>query len=179
MATTTQLRRSLTGLSRLAQRDLEAIWRKVRTAAQARRALEDVLPALIATYGAAAGALAAQWYDEARMEAAPGGRFVAAPARPPVDHLSLLVWAEREAVSLDTMPTLINGGVQRRIVNTARQTIMQSSIRDPRARGWKRVGTGRCDFCRMLISRGAVYTEETADFHAHDHCGCAAAPAWA
>jgi hypothetical protein len=56
---------------------------------------------------------------------------------------------------------------------------MGSSIADPKARGWMRVGSGRCDFCRMLIGRGAVYTESTVDFHAHDHCGCGATPAWA
>jgi hypothetical protein len=30
----------------------------------------------------------------------------------------------------------------------------------------------------MLLGRGAVYTEASADFEAHDHCNCGAAPAW-
>jgi hypothetical protein len=179
MATTTQLRRSLAGLTVLAERDLATVWRQVTTPAQARAALGDVLPDLIADYGLAAGALAADWYDDARDAAEIRGRFQAVLAEPPEDASSLIRWASREAVSLETMPTLVLGGVQRRVVNTARGTVMRSSIADPKARGWMRVGTGRCDFCRMLIGRGAVYTESTVDFHAHDHCGCGAAPAWA
>ena len=31
----------------------------------------------------------------------------------------------------------------------------------------------------MLISRGAVYSEEGVDFASHDHCNCGAAPAFA
>jgi hypothetical protein len=30
----------------------------------------------------------------------------------------------------------------------------------------------------MLIGRGAVYSEATADFQSHDHCNCQAEPAW-
>jgi hypothetical protein len=30
----------------------------------------------------------------------------------------------------------------------------------------------------MLIGRGAVYSEATADFAAHDHCKCSAVPAF-
>jgi hypothetical protein len=30
----------------------------------------------------------------------------------------------------------------------------------------------------MLIARGAVYTEVTADFASHDHCNCSAVPAF-
>jgi hypothetical protein len=30
----------------------------------------------------------------------------------------------------------------------------------------------------MLIGRGAVYTEASVDFEAHDHCHCGAEPAW-
>jgi hypothetical protein len=30
----------------------------------------------------------------------------------------------------------------------------------------------------MLAGRGAVYRRDTADFAAHDHCRCGAAPSW-
>ena len=53
-----------------------------------------------------------------------------------------------------------------------------SSTTDPKARGWQRVGVGECDFCSMLIGRGAVYSEATADFLSHDHCHCYAEPAF-
>jgi hypothetical protein len=72
----------------------------------------------------------------------------------------------------------VAGGLQRIIANADRQTIQASSIADPGARGWAREGSGNCDFCAMLIGRGAVYTEATADFDSHDHCGCIAVPAF-
>jgi hypothetical protein len=181
MSTTTTLRRNTATLATLAARDLEAMWRQVTNAAQARRALEDILPALIETYGLAAAALAADWYDEARIKAGVGGSFQAFPTEipnPRAEAASLLTWAQREAVSIETMPALVFGGVQRRLANAARGTVMGSAIADPKARGWKRVGNPRCGFCRMLISRGAVYSEATVHFDAHDSCNCAAAPEW-
>src|SRR5450756_974958 len=65
-----------------------------------------------------------------------------------------------------------------RTLATSRISSYQSapSVADRRARGWARAGTGRCDFCAMLIGRGAVYTEATANFETHDHCGCVAVP---
>jgi hypothetical protein len=30
----------------------------------------------------------------------------------------------------------------------------------------------------MLLGRGGVYTEATADFESHDHCGCWSEPDW-
>src|SRR5699024_506029 len=56
--------------------------------------------------------------------------------------------------------------------------IMDSSLADPAADGWQRTGIGECQFCEMLISRGAVYSASTADFAAHDNCKCSAVPAF-
>lgn len=142
-------------------------------------ALRDTLPALIEGYGAAAAAFAADWYDETRDEKAVRGRFTAIPAAiPDVGAQPLVGWALAESTDLAGFQGLIEGGTQRRIANFARQTVSGSSVADPSARGWKRVGVGGCDFCRMLLGRGSVYTEATADFEAHDHCNCTAAPAW-
>lgn len=59
----------------------------------------------------------------------------------------------------------------------ARDTIVTASNADPKNYGWRRLtSAGACDFCLFLADRGAVYREETADFAAHDTCGCRAAP---
>lgn len=179
MATPTLLRSRVTGLTRLAEGDLHALWQQVTTAAQAQVALNDVLPALIETYGAAAATVAAEWYDEARAKAGVAGRFGAIPARLPDPGVpGLIGWASREATSMDTLLALIAGGVQKRIANASRLTVTGSSLADPRADGWQRTGVGECDFCAMLIGRGAVYSESTVDFGAHDNCHCGAAPAF-
>lgn len=171
------LRDGITGLVGYAKRDLYALWRQVRTAAEAEVALRDVLPSLIDTYGAAAGTLAADWYDDLRDKAGAGGNFRAIPADIKDPGAQELVgWATSKATDMSTMQTLVLGGMQRRISNFSRTTVSGSSIADPKSVGWKRIGVGACEFCRMLIERDVTYTEATADFASHDHCNCQAYP---
>jgi hypothetical protein len=171
------LRNGVQGLTTLARRDLNVIWRQVETAAEAEVALNDVLPPLIETYGVAAGTLAADWYDELRDAEDVGGSFTAIPADiADVGAFALVGWAVATATDLASLESLIDGGMQRRIADFSRDTITESSIADPKAQGWERVGSGECAFCSMLIGRGVVYSEASADFASHDHCQCSAAP---
>lgn len=174
-----QLRRAVAELTRELGTDLTVVWRQVERAADAGTALNDILPALIEQYGLAAGALAANWYDDLRAKAETRGSFTAIPADiRDVGAHALVGWATTTATDYAAFQSLILGGSQRRVANFARQTVMGSSVADPSARGWQRVGIGECAFCQMLIGRGAVYTEATADFQSHDHCNCQAEPAF-
>lgn len=183
MPTATQLRNGLIGLSVLATNDLDKVWRKVTTAELARDALIELLPLLVQVYGSAAAALAADWYDDRRTEAGAEGSFTAVPVE--VDDAGtdeLTRWSVsplfQSEPDWDAARTLVIGGLQRRVTNAGRFTVVESSLADPGALGWQRVGAGSCAFCQMLISRGAVYTEATASFASHDHCRCAAVPAF-
>lgn len=69
-----------------------------------------------------------------------------------------------------------SGSLSRLVLDGGRETVRESTLADPRAVGWQRVGAGGCDFCQMLIGRGDVYSEATADFESHDHCACFAEP---
>jgi hypothetical protein len=70
-----------------------------------------------------------------------------------------------------------SGSVGRHVVTGARATLIQSTAADRQAHGYARVTHAKaCDFCRMLATRGAVYSDSTADFRAHDHCACMAEP---
>lgn len=179
MPTATQLRSDVALLAREAEHDLSALWRQADTPAEVEAALRDILPGVVDAYGAAAATVAADWYDDLRDEIAARGRFTAIPtAIPDAGTQSLVGWALAEAKDLPGFQGLILGGTQRRIANHARLTVSQSSIADPAAVGWKRVGIPKCDFCSMLIGRGAVYTEASADFESHDNCNCAAVPEW-
>lgn len=176
------LRDGVQGLVGLARRDLATLWRQVSTAAESEMALRDILPSLIDTYGIAAGTLAADWYDDAREKAGVGGSFTAIPAdtEDPGTH-ALIGWALAEATDYAAFQSLVEGGMQRRITDFSRGTVMNSSVSDPRATGWQRTGSGECKsgFCDMLIGRGSVYrTEESATFASHDWCKCSAVPAW-
>lgn len=179
MATPLSLRSDVGLLTGLAARDLEVVWRDVDSASLAEAALRDTLPALVGRYGAAAATVAADWYDDLRDSRGVPGRFTAIPAEIAETGTQALVgWALTEATDMPSFQTLIVGGAQRRVANFARQTVTLSSVADPGARGWQRTGLGDCEFCAMLIGRGAVYTEATSDFQAHDHCQCGAEPAW-
>lgn len=175
-----RLRRGVQRLATRADDDLTALWNRVSDAARAREALNDILPAIIATYGTAAATLAADWYDDLRARSGARGRFVAIPAEiPDVGVPALLRWAYAKATDDAMLRVLVSGGAQRRIANFPRHTVIESAIADPAADGWQRVGVGdNCPFCNMLIGRGAVYSEATVSFGAHDHCNCYAQPAF-
>lgn len=180
MSTPTLLRSQVADLSRLAENDLRVVYRQVETAELARQMLNDVLPTLVQTYGSASVAIAADWYDEARVAQGVPGRFTAVPAvlRNPNTHI-LVGWALSEALDPESALSLVIGGVTKRIANAARDTIQGSAVADPRADGWQRLASpGSCEFCRMIAQRGAVFTEATVKFGAHDNCLCQAAPAF-
>lgn len=181
--TAQQLRRAVALISTRADRDLTALWAQVETAAQARQALSDVLPAMVAQYGAAAAVVAAQWYDDLRVKQGVTGGFRAITADAGTAGAEALAGYGAEAVArhdgaLEAAKVLVSGGLQRRLANAARVTVMDSSIADPAASGWQRETSGGCAFCEMLAGRGDVFTEAGADFASHDACHCVAVPAF-
>lgn len=178
-------RRDLAALTTLAERDLSIAFARFTSpdATKVRDALAAILPGLTATYGAAAATLAADWYDEVRDAQAVKRRFRAIPAELPDAGRteSLAAWAvgplfQAEPDRVTTLAKLA-GGFQRVVANASRETITVSSIEDPSARGWQRVGGARpCDFCSLLLGRGGVYTQASVDFLAHDNDRCGAEP---
>lgn len=181
MPTPQALQADLAELVRLARVDLAALFAEIDDVAATRALLADVLPDLADVYGSAAASIAADWYDDVRDEEEISGRFralaAALPDRGRTDALA--AWAASTATDIISAQTLAQGGLQRIIANAGRDTVTGSSIADPRARGWQRAGSGHnCAFCNMLIGRGAVYSERSVSFAAHDHCNCVAVPAW-
>ena len=69
-----------------------------------------------------------------------------------------------------------SGAAARLAAEGGRETLVNSLRSDDEAHGFARVTSGRsCAFCAMLAGRGAAYfSEDTASFEAHDHCGCSA-----
>jgi hypothetical protein len=188
MTTASEARQGLVDLTALAKRDLDRLWTQISDLppVQVREALVDVLPVIADEYGLAAGALAADWYDDERDRAGVGGSFTAEPVELPDQErfTSLAVWGTSPLFSENPDPqsslSLVAGGLQRAIADAHRLTVVESTQNDPQATGWRRIGVGEnCGFCRMLIGRGAVYTEASVTFRSHDNCNCAASPTWA
>jgi hypothetical protein len=182
--TPAELREANASLSTIAAKQLAVVWLEAQAAEQVRDALLDVLPTVVFDYATAAAAFAADWYDNLRDALGVRRRFTAIPVdlSGPLGADELARWGVGPLFSPEPDPvaarTLIEGGLQRRIANASRDTIRESAIADPAADGWQRVGDGSCGFCTMLIARGAVYSDKTANFASHDHCNCAAVPAF-
>lgn len=180
--------RALNGLSAVMQREFTRIWFRLNL--NDPDVLRDPLAAVLAEvaekYGTAAATLAADFYDDIREDVVKAGaRFTPKLAQTPGPERfkSLAGWGIGPLFGGDPDPTTalhkLNGGLTLVVNNVYRETIMESSIADPAARGWQRVADGNaCGFCQMLEGRGAVYSESSADFASHDHCGCSAEPAF-
>lgn len=188
MATSTDvalIRAANQGLVNLALRDLNAFWASLNLdrPEAARDALLRFLPELTARYGEGAATVAADWYDDLRLDAGVQPGFRAQVAEP-VPAVAVRRRTRFGAQHLFTdLPgqtlTFLSGAVTKYVLQPGWETIIQSSIADPAAVGWRReTRPGACDFCRMLAGRGGVYKESTVRFAAHDDCGCVAVPSW-
>lgn len=171
------------GLLAHASDDLANVWRGAKTVGSAERVLFATIPVLAERYGSAASVMAAEWYDANRASLSVPGRFRSTPAQLGDLGINPLVgWATQpllgDSPDWAGAQTRLEGGFMRRISDVARNTVMGSSLRDPQSHGWQRVGAGGCDFCLMLISRGAVYSKQGSTFASHDHCHCSAVPAF-
>lgn len=68
-----------------------------------------------------------------------------------------------------------SGAASRIALQGGRDTVIGTVRNDPKAVGWSRLPSpDACDFCLMLSDRGAVYSADSVDFAAHDHCACTA-----
>lgn len=147
----------------------------------AREVLVNALPSIVYQYGSAAATVGADWYDLQREEQKIARRFTAIVAQIPEDTGTepLVGWGLSPVFQANAdwaaATTLLAGGLQRRILRPARDTIRISSIRDPSSRGWRREGAGKCDWCRKHIMAGTILH---GDLACHDHCGCQAVPVW-
>lgn len=157
------------------------------------------LSGTIETFARAAAILAGQGHDSSSAISAryyplfrrveignPGGRVGPAP-RPAVEvlageirgaALSGIITARRSGLDVPASAqrglVRVAGVLGKLILAGGRRTIIAAVQADPQARGWARVAAGSaCAFCKMLAARGPTYkTEKTADFSAHDACGC-------
>lgn len=175
-------------------------------------ALAEFMQTLVDTYGSISSTIAADFYDELREAAAPGGRFVALagafgnidqivgtsdwavqplfPSTEPIVEIGAdgedRVSGQREVpADRDAALARLEGATQRLVQDWGRQTIVENAERDPSGPGWARMPIGEtCKFCRMLASRGAIYTsrdralfkEEGGRYH--DLCDCEPVPVW-
>lgn len=180
MPTPEEARRGLVLITDQAVADTTSL---VRGSADAtREALLLATPEIVAYYSDGTAALAADHYDDLRTDANPDRRYVAAPVVNLRDDKirTGVLWAVDPLSRPEPDPTLaisrLSDVVQYETARPFRDTITTNTRRDPAARGWRRVTSGGCAFCRMLAGRGAIYRADSARFASHPHCGCTATP---
>lgn len=150
-----------------------------------------LVEAVVAKYAAASATLSVRSYTAARKAADVPGAFTPIPADVPTadDVQAAVEWAVRSQIvpepDLSALERDVTLSAQKLVQDTGRSTIIDNVQRDRQASAWyrqtepARSKTGVCAFCAMLASRGAVYTEQTADFAAHPGCQCHAEPVFA
>lgn len=153
--------------------------------------LTDVTYPLVAAHRRLSASLASSYYETFRSVERVRGEATPRLA-PPIDEATVsgtLFVTGREmtakAIASGASPQAAmaaalvrtSGTVGRFVLGGGRDTIVLSSGADPEARGWGRVTGGNpCAFCAMVAANGPVFSEDTADFEAHDHCSCAGEP---
>lgn len=160
---------------------------------------------LVQKYGKASMALASKFYLQQRRSAGIPGSFRVAMANPathdavksalddalsglwdiapthPVSAFTASTVTDEQRIQdlLGTAQVQVQGWAEKLAQDPARQTVIDTATKDPKATGWARIPepaaspSGTCAFCIMLATRGAVYkTERHAAFEAHPGCKC-------
>lgn len=133
--------------------------------------MQETYPDLVIPSMELSAEIAAMAYDEmgtagfAELAELPGEKVLRASVR----------WALSSG-NAQTGLDLLLGSTDRRIYSAARDTLVTNASREKGARfGREYNGNGKCTFCPMLATRGAVYlTAESAgdSTHFHDNCNC-------
>lgn len=131
--------------------------------------------------------LAATWYAQERLDAGWGTPYRIDPPDIPDQErwTALAVWGSLplfEDISPDVLDNReqrawgrVSGGLQRTVVDSYRNTITRTAVRDKASRGWRRVGGGKCLLCAR--KNGLSLTSDVV-FDSHDNCRCRAVPEW-
>lgn len=175
-------------IRRVTARDLARWWAAANfaTPEAARDGLLAVTAALVARYGPAAESVAAEWWETLRDRSAPGGS--AGAVLGDLDSLTAVTVAR---VRADAAGALWTATPDRAVVTATqlvgwavgqagRNTIVESTVRDPADARWARVpsGAATCAWCLMLASRGAVYLSDDSARGFHPDCDCVPTPVW-
>lgn len=190
---TLQHRQRQLALRAAALRDLLVFWRTVDPANLTGTIRPFATAAAILTVARFqdSASLAARYYERLRrVEGVEGQTSIILPPAPQREQtaglirgaaLSGIINARRRGFSIDAAArnglVKASGSLSHVVLGASRQVVTQAAASDPASGRWRRVaGGGACEFCLMLESRGAVFSESTGGFEAHNHCACTAEP---
>lgn len=193
----TEAHRQLQGrISAATLADLLSLWGVVDPA-DLRGTIDPFMRAALAVVknGRRTSSTASQRYYMAfrQVEGVQGAAFITMAPQPPDvvttaalrgGALAGILNAKRRGLSNDAAHAngfvKMSGSAAQIVAGGGRATLLGAIRADPEAHGYQRVTDGApCAFCAMVASRGIVaYSEDSAGFEAHNHCGCTAEPAF-
>lgn len=186
------------GLTRLLVRDVRGL-RRLIIPSRLRASVPDwitAVQAVVEQYARASSALGAEFYEAQRDAAGVSGTFTVPVADPPPEAQTEagLRWATKDVwdrdpdvatpAQLEPLDTRLAQAekkseqvVQKLVADTGRRTVLDAVRSDRQATAWARsAALGACAFCKMIASRGSVFSQDTVRFEAHDGCHCGVIP---
>lgn len=162
----------LADLGTVTVQQVVTLFRKYSDAADFPKLLKQALPEIVQPHAQAAAEITAQWYEELN----PASAFQATPVVDlPVQRIDKSVdwalYAPGQATPMDK-----TAGSSKRMVSDASRDTVIANAADEGVKWARYASANACAFCRLLATRGAVYTEKGAAFKAHDHDRCIAVP---
>lgn len=168
--------RSINALTVLAMRDINSFWSEVSRMdpAESRAVLLEIMPGLVRDYSATAGSLSADFYADSGRS---GFRAIAAEPPTVAQVQGSVGWATYPLISGEGSALTRLAGVSRRLIfTTSRETTFANTRRDAGASWARYASANACPWCRMLATRGGVYSSERNANAGHDNCKCMAVP---
>jgi len=133
------------------------------------RAVAEEYPLAVTALADDARELSLQYY----VDLAPSLSYVPLPFEDETLPDRLAASARSAVVSPTDTQSLLEGSGIRAIYDTSRETLIRN-VRKERGK-WARVpAADACGFCRLLGTRGPVYSSKHAALASHDGCGCEA-----
>lgn len=181
MATLTEVesfRSTLDDVNTMAARDLDMIFSQIVAGLslqpwEVRDVLADVMPGVMDPYASTIGNITTDFYYTDRTAQGVSGYYRGTPAAqlPAEGQMRSLAGKATSVLYKDPMATaaavgLLVGGAQRLLFNVERDTTWELAGNDPSGPvNYQRMTTSDepCDFCIVLASRGAVFSEESSE----------------
>ncbi|MFT4125087.1 MAG: hypothetical protein QM662_02500 [Gordonia sp. (in: high G+C Gram-positive bacteria)] len=121
----------------------------------------EAYPELAASFLAASGDLTAQWYAEQPTAPTAPGVALFDPESAPLPPVEQLAANARWALTQNLVIPALQGAATRALFNASRDTVLLNVEREG-VRWARHASANACGFCRMLATRGAVYTSSAA-----------------
>ncbi|WP_255485961.1 hypothetical protein [Mycobacteroides sp. LB1] len=122
----------------------------------------DAYPDVVTPYLAAANDLTQTWYEALPVVAASATAPEFDTLAAPLTEIDGLAISGRWALTQSKPTDSLQGSGTRAIFDQSRRTVTENVAREVGARWARYASANACNFCKMLATRGAVFTSEAS-----------------